>query len=147
MAGRIFTRCLAIVYLILGVCAFVPQLNGGPSPNAPVERHVLLHFEELFWQMPMNYLLAPILIGFGIAGILCSLRTRASVWFERIIWTTSLFAMILGLCPHPLSSVFGLIPLFGWTDGLWLITFLITFYFAFFDGPMPAAATEPVFRQ
>lgn len=147
MAARIFTRCLALVYLLLGLCAFIPRLSGGPSPLAPADMHVALHFERLFWQLPMNYLLAGILIGFGISGLWCSTDTRASRWYARILWTTSLVAVLLGLSPIPFCTILGFVPLYEWMEGVSLMTFILTFYFSFMDGPLPDAASQAVFRQ
>ena len=147
MASRIFTRCLGVVYLLLGLCAFVPPLNAGPRPSMEADSHVGVHFTNLFHNIPMNFILAPILIGFGISGLLTSFDTKAARYWCRIVFVVSLLAMLLGLCPIPVATVLGFIPLYGWMCGVSLISALLVPYFAFFDGPMPAAATEPVFRQ
>ena len=147
MAARIFTRVIGIIFLVCGACAFVPALNGRASPEVPTDIHVKLHFEYLFRQLPMNYLLAGILIGFGVAGLWTSFDTRAARIYDRVVFVSALVFMALGFCPQPLSDLFGFLPLYGWTTGLFLATALLSFYFAFFDGPMPVSATQPVFRQ
>ena len=147
MASKIYTRVVAIVLLLVGACAFVPPLNGGPSPNTVQDLSIKLHGENLFWKMPMNYLLAGILIGFGISGLLTSRDVRASRLWCRIVVVVSLVFMFVGLCPAPLGTVGGFLPLTIWTTGFFLILAVFTFYYAFFDGPLPDAMTKPVFRQ
>ncbi len=147
MASKNVTRVIGIIYLLLGVCAFVPKFNGGPNPTTPMDMHVKLHFENLFWQFSMNYLLAGILIGFGLAGLATSNNVKSARVYNRILFVAAIVAMFTGLCPHPIGDVLGLLPLYGWTTAVALITALFTFYSAFFEGPLPKAATEPVFRQ
>ena len=147
MANRIFTRSIAIIYLLFGVCAFVPACNGAPSPNTPDSLKVMLHFENLFGQFPMNYLLGAVLIGYGVAGLAASVRFESSRAFARVLFVTAVVLMGLGLCPMPVGTLGGLIPLFEWTTGFFLVTSLLTLYFAFFDGPLPASANRPVFKQ
>ena len=147
MIGKTMTRVVAVVLLVLGVGAFVPRLNGGPSPNTEADTHVGLHFTNLFNQMPMNYLLAGILIGFGISGLWTSMDARAARVWCRILFLTSLLFMGVGLCPQPIARCFGLLPLYSWTDGFFLIVTLFCFYPAFMEGPLPRLASDPVFRQ
>jgi hypothetical protein len=147
MAARIFTRALGLIFVLLGACAFVPALSGGSQPGMPADRRMMFHYETLFGQFPMNYLLAIILIGFGLVAFWESLKTRSARLYNRVLFTSSLALLFLGLCPHPVSDLFGILPLYSWTSGLFLVTALCTFYPAFFDGPMPESATQPVFPQ
>ena len=147
MAGRIFTRVVGIVYILLGSCAFVPVLSGAPTAETPANTHVFFHYEALFNQFPMNYLLAVLFIAVGVIGLWASLSWTTARTFDRGLFVGSMAAMVIGLCPQPFSSLFGLVPLHSWTVGLFLVTALCTFYGAFFDGPMPESATQPVFNQ
>ena len=148
MVSKMFARVAGLVYLVVGACAFLPvaALNGGPSPNTVADTHVGLHFSNLFNAMPMNYLLAGILLGFGVSGLWTSFDTRASRLWCRALFLTSVGFVIIGLCPQPLARGFGLLPLYGWTDGFFLITGLFSFYGAFMEGPLPAIVSDPVFR-
>ena len=149
MAAKLFARVVAVIYLLVGACAFVPvqAINEGPTANSSADVHVGLHFTNLFHQMPMNWLLAGILIGFGVSGLWTSLDTRAARLWSRCLFVTALVFMAIGFCPQPLARVFGLLPLYSWTTGFFLITALFSFYFAFFDGPVSPALSKPVFRQ
>ena len=147
MASKIFTFCTALVYSAMGLCAFIPPCNGVGYPNDVADLKIKLHFSELFWQFPMNYLLAGILIGFGVSGLLTFAKARSARRWCQALFVSALILMAIGFCPHPISDVFGFLPLYGWTTAFFLITVLATPYFAFFDGPMPDTATQAVFRQ
>jgi hypothetical protein len=142
-----FTRVVGLIYIIFGVCAFIPALNGGPGAVAVADTHRILHFETLFWIFPCNFVLGGLMIGLGVAGVVSSGRVHSSRLFDRVLLVSALVLMVLGFCPHPLSELFGLMPLYGWTCGLFLSVALFSFYPALFDGPVPPSASEPVFHQ
>ena len=142
MASQYVSRVIGIIYLALGICAFVPSLNGGPSPNTPADLHVKLHFENLFGDLAMNYLLAGILIGFGVAALATSFQVKSARIYSRILFGAALIGMFVGLSPHPISDVVGLLPLYGWTTALMLATVMFTCYGAFFEGPLPPSTVR-----
>jgi hypothetical protein len=147
MAARIITLVAALIYLGMGVCAFVPALNGGPSPNTMTDMDVMFHFTNLFGQFPMNWLLAGLLILVGLSGLGAAATVHTARLWSRGVFFLALLLLFGGLQPDPLNYGFGLLPMYSWDTCFFLITVLFMFYTAFFDGPLPEGALKPVFRQ
>jgi len=145
MATKIYTRCVGIIYVLVGACAFIPGLGGTPSPNTLADGQIRLHFENLFGRMPMNYPLAVLFIIAGAVGVVTSFQFKTAKMAARALLFGSLVLMALGFCPAPISTMGGFLPLYGWTTGFFLITALFTFYFALIDGT-PTGVPTPVLK-
>jgi uncharacterized membrane protein len=141
MSNNAFTRVVGLIYLLLGICGFIPAAVRQPTPLG--EQVARFHFGYLFNGLPMNYPLAGLFILIGLGGLIASAKIRQSRRYERILFTLSMVLMVMGFTPG-LSNVWGLMPLFGFTDGLFLCTALFSFYFAFVEGPLMPSINEPV---
>jgi hypothetical protein len=141
MSNNFFTRGIGLVYLILGICGFIPGLV---RPGVPTgEPRVMFHFGYLFNNFAMNWVLAGLLVVIGIAALIASVQIRTSRVFERILFTLALVLMVCGFLPGS-SSMWGVMPLFGFTDGLFLATAMFSFYFAFVEDPRLPGINTPV---
>ena len=141
MSNNAFTRGIGIIYLLLGMCGFVPGLVQPATPTG--EPGALFHYGYLFNGFPMNYVLATLFIAIGLAALIASSQLRTCRTFERSLFTLSMVLMVCGFIPH-LSNMFGLMPLFGFTDCLFLATAMFTFYFAYVEGPLMPGINMPV---
>lgn len=141
MSNNAFTRGIGIIYLLLGICGFIPGLVNPATPTG--EPRAFFHFGYLFNGFPMNYALAGLFVVIGLAALITANRVGSSRIFERCLFTLSMVLMVCGFVPH-LSNMWGLMPLFGFTDGLFLSTALFSFYFAFVEGPLLPGINMPV---
>jgi hypothetical protein len=133
MSNKAFTRGIGLVFLILGVCGFVPRLVQTATPLG--DPHVMFHYGYLFGAFPVNYVLAGLFGVIGLTALMVSGRIERTRLFERSLFTLSMVLMFCGFFPG-LSTVWGVMPLFGFTCGVFLCTAMFTFYFAFVEGPL-----------
>ena len=145
MENRAFSFLVGVVYLSLGICGVIPSLRG-PSSFWSDTPPVSLGYGFLFGIFPVNAVSILVFILIGLSGLAAAARLRTSRTFERRLFAVSVLFMMMGCLPGA-SRVWGLMPLFGWTDGLFTMTALLSFYFAFVDGPWPAFLNEPVVRH
>ncbi len=142
MSNKSFTRGIGIIYLILGICGFIPWMVHTATPLG--EPKTILHYGYLFNGFPMNWLLAGLFVVIGMFALRASMKiARSSRRFERILFTVAMVLMVCGFLPG-FSNMWGIMPLFGMTDGLFLATAMFTFYFAFVEGPLMPTFDKPV---
>ena len=141
MSNNSFTRGIGVVYLILGICGFVPWFVNPATPTG--EPRAIFHYGYLFNGFPMNWVLAGLFVVIGLSALKASMRVTNCRRFERILFTVSMVLMVCGFLPG-FSNMWGLMPLFGFTDGLFLATAMFTFYFAFVEGPLMPNFHTPV---
>ena len=145
LANRLFTLLISLVFLALGICGSIPSLLHSPPPQYDTQHMaVSLNYGYLFGIFAMNVVSDILFIAIGVVGILCMFNTVTSRYFERGLLTLSVIAVFLGFLPGGISGLWGLIPLWGWTDALFLMTAMFSFYFAFVEGPLLPAINEPV---
>jgi Domain of unknown function (DUF4383) len=140
MSNNSFTRGIGLVFLILGICGFTPLVRTSTPVGDP---RVMFHFGYLFNNFAMNWVLAGLFVVIGIAALIASVRIRSSRVFERVLFTLALVLLVCGFTPG-FSNMFGLMPLWGFTDGLFLATALFSFYFAFVEDPSLPGVNTPV---
>jgi hypothetical protein len=145
LANRLFTAVISLVYLALGICGSISPLLHSPPPQTDVQQlAVSLNYGYLFGIFPMNIVSDILFIAIGVAGVICALTAVRSRYFERTILTLSVIAVFLGFLPWGVSRLWGFMPLWGWTDALFFMTALFSFYFAFVEGPLLPQINEPV---
>ena len=145
LANRLFTLVISLVFLALGICGCITPLLHSPPPQYDTQHMaVSLNYGYLFGIFPMNIVSDILFIAIGGVGLLCVFNTVLSRYFERALLTLSVIVVFLGFLPGGISGLWGLIPLWGWTDALFLIAALFSFYFAFVEGPLLPAINEPV---
>jgi hypothetical protein len=104
---------------------------------------VSLGYGFLFGIFAVNTLSCIVLAVIGIAGLIAAFKLQNSRAFERCLFGLSVLLMFMGCLPGA-SRAWGLMPLFGWTSGLFAATALLSFYFAFVEGPNPPWLDQPV---
>jgi hypothetical protein len=141
MSNKSFTRGIGVIYLILGICGFIPGLVNPATPLS--EPRAMFHYGYLFNGFPMNWVLASLFVVIGVAALMASVQDNRARRFERILFTVAMVLMVCGFLPG-FSNMWGVMPLFGMTDGLFLGTAMFTFYFAFVEGPLMPGIDRPV---
>ena len=141
MENRAFTLLVGVVYLALGICGMIPPLRGlSPYWTEPPPA-VSLGYGFLFSIFAVNVVSVLVFVAIGVGGLVAAFKLRSSRVFERTLFTVSIIFAILGCMP---AVSRGPMPLYGWTDGLFMMTALLSFYFAFVEGPYPALLNQPV---
>jgi len=125
MSTRTFAMIFGIVFLAVGVLGFVPgmvqPLHPGHPPVDP-EGGLLL---GLF---PVNMFHNAVHILFGLWGLAASRSLRGSVMYARAVAIIYAVLTICGFVPS-LSTLFGMVPLYG--NDVWLhaVLALVAAYF------------------
>ena len=147
--AKTFTWVTAAILLFLGLSGLIPPLVYSPAPQDTRPTDVSAgHFHPglLYNVFPTNLLLSGLFILLGGLGIVASLSPRNARVYVRGLFFLSVVLMFCALIPG-LSTMFGFLPLGGWTAAIWFILMLAVFYPAFLDGPLMKTINEPVFRQ
>lgn len=115
MALRYFALVMGIIFLLVGVAAFVPGfVEPGPEHGLAVYGPGTGYLFGLFH---VNVLHNLVHIVFGIWGILAFLSAPAAQTYARVVAIAYGLLVIMGLIPQ-LNTVFGLIPIHG--NDVWL---------------------------
>ena len=139
MTTRTFALLYGIVFLLIGVAGFIPGLVGAPHANHP-DLAVDSGYGQLLGLFPVNVLHNVVHLLFGIWGIVAYGGAARAVAYAR--WVAILYGVltIAGFVPG-LSTLFGLVPLFG--NDIWLhaLLALIAAYFGWIHRDTGAPAT------
>lgn len=129
MTSRDFTRVIGILFLAVGVLAFVPGLKSPAPPTAP---HLAVEwgYGLLLGLFPVNWIHNVVHLGIGIAGLRSSQSISDSRKFARGLALFYGGLAVIGLIPV-LNTTFGLIPLLGHDVWLHAATAAIAAYFGF----------------
>lgn len=136
MLTRYFALVAGIIYLLVGLLGFVPGLRApysGPDLAIGASSGLLL---GLF---PINLVHNLVHLAIGIWGIAAYRSFNGAIAFARGLTILYVLLAILGLLPAPISTAFGLVPIFGHDIWLHLVTGLIAAYF----GWVAPARTRP----
>lgn len=147
--AKAFTRVAAVILLFFGISGLIPPFVFPPSPQDTPPTDVSSgHFRPglLYHVFQTNLLLSALFILLGVVGLVASVSPRNNRLYVRGLFFLSIVLMFCGLVPG-LSTLFGLMPLGGWTAGIWFVTMVSSLYPAFLDGPLVKGINEPVFRQ
>lgn len=129
MGKRYFALAVGIVFLLLGVTGFIPNLVQLPPATAP-ELVVGNGYGYLLGLFPVNILHNIVHLAVGIAGILAYRSADGARLFARFFAISYAALALLGAFPT-LNTLFGFVPIFGnnvWFNGL---TAAIAAYFGF----------------
>ena len=127
MTSRTFALLYGAVFLLVGAAGFVPDLLSDPHPRHP-PLAVDNGYGQLFGLFPVNVVHNAVHLLFGVWG-LTALRSAASAArYARGVAIIYAVLMAAGFVPG-LSTMFGLVPLFG--NDIWLhaLLALIAAYF------------------
>ena len=129
MNVRRFAMIFGIIYLLVGIAGFIPQLLQAPPAGAPEVAVATLH-GYLLGLFPVNVLHTIVHLLIGIWGLVAAKSLGASVTYARSLAVIYGVLAIMGLIPGA-NTTFGLIPIHGHDVWLHAGTALIAAYFGF----------------
>lgn len=138
MNTRTFTLSIGIVYCLVGVLGFFPGLLTAPAQDAPT---MSAPYGLLFGMFPVNSLHNIVHLGIGVWGLFAYKDIDAARVYACSIAVLYGTLAVFGLIPV-LSTLFGLVPLFGHDVWLHFLTALAAAYFGFVS-PVTAEMGRP----
>ena len=129
MNTRRFALIFGIIYLIAGAAGFIPALLQSPAPTDP-QLAVNSFSGRLLGLFPVNLPHTLVHLAIGIWGVIAAKGTRPAVVYARSLAVIYGVLAIMGLIPQ-LSTMFGLVPLYGHDIWLHAGTALVAAYFGF----------------
>ena len=129
MNVRRFAMIFGLIYLLVGIAGFIPQLLQAPPGDAPQVAVETLH-GYLLGLFPVNVLHTIVHLLIGIWGLVAAKSLGASVTYARSLAVIYGVLAIMGLIPGA-NTTFGLIPIHGHDVWLHAGTALIAAYFGF----------------
>lgn len=133
MTARGFALAMGIVFILVGICGFVPGLVRHDMV-ADANAHVTVHANHgrLFGLFPVNVLHNCVHLLFGVLGLASYRSYSASGGYARLLAIAYGLLAIMGLIPAAnLNTVFGLIPIHSHDVWLHAVIALAGFYFGF----------------
>lgn len=133
MTARTYAAVFGGLYLVLGICGFIPALwerpAGGPRLSVSVFHASLLGI------LNVNLVLTMVHGVIGLWGVMAANSRYPSVVFARAGGVLLLAMGIAGLIPvGVVQTVYGLAPLHGWNALLYLVSGAIGLFFALRPG-------------
>ncbi|AFY79509.1 MAG: DUF4383 domain-containing protein [Hydrococcus sp. C42_A2020_068] len=128
MKTRYFALVAGIVFLVIGLLGFVPNLLALPA-SAP-ELAVKTGYGYLFGLFPVNVLHNIVRLVVGILGIVAYRKFVHARLFARGMAIFYGIVTVLGLIPAT-ATLFGLIPIFGHNIWLHALAAVISAYFGY----------------
>ncbi|HSV13708.1 MAG TPA: DUF4383 domain-containing protein [Tepidisphaeraceae bacterium] len=144
--NRLVTFFVGLLLLGLGICGLIHPLLQSPHPEQAEAQHMMVsvNYGFLFGVFAMNIVSDIVFIVLGVAGIVAAYTASISRVYERSLCILSVVFMLMGFMPGEIDKVWGLMPLFGWTDALFFFIALLTFYFGFVEGPPSTFLNQPL---
>lgn len=141
---RAFALVYGIVFLVIGICGFIPAFLTHPAHEDPAVPVQVNSFEGyLFGLFHVNVLHSLVHVAFGVLGLAMARRFDTARLYARITAITYAILVVMGLIPA-LNTVFGLIPIHGNDVWLHLILAAAAAYFGWAAAPAEAGRTERV---
>ncbi len=126
---RTFALIFGIVFTLVGIAGFIPQLL---TPHDAGEHELVVDqiAGDLLGLFPVNLLHNIVHLAFGAWGLLVYRNTDAAITYARTVAIVYAVFVIMGFLPR-LDTVFGLVPLHG--NDIWLHALLaaVAAYFGF----------------
>lgn len=138
MTTRNFALVFGIVFLLVGIAGFIPQLVQDLHPEHP-PLTVDANAGQLLGLFPVNVLHNIVHLLFGVWGLASARSLSAAKLYGRGVAIIYAVLTVAGFVPA-LNTLFGLVPLFG--NDIWLhaVLALIAGYFGWLHRD-PVAAT------
>lgn len=130
---RRFALIFGIIYLVVGIAGFIPQLLSPVAVDAPPLAIETLH-GYLLGLFPVNVVHTLVHLAIGVWGLVASKSVGAAVMYGRSLAVIYGVLAVMGLIPG-LNTVFGLVPLHGHDIWLHAGSALIAAYFGFATKP------------
>src|SRR5215210_1896965 len=112
MDTRRFAMILGVVFVLVGVLAFIPGINQTDPADAPTLSVTGPGHGYLLGLFHVNVLHNLVHILFGVMGILMGRTAAGAVLYARIVAVAYGLLALMGLVPS-LNTTFGLIPIHG----------------------------------
>jgi hypothetical protein len=127
MTTRNFALLFGIVFLLVGIAGFVPQLVTPLHAEHP-SLSLAANSGQLFGLFPVNVAHDVVHVLFGLWGLIAFRSVAAARGYARGVALIYLVLTIAGFVPQ-LDNMFGLVPLYG--NDIWLhaVLALIAAYF------------------
>ena len=116
MTTRSFALVFGIVFLLVGVAGFIPQLSHAVHPEHPAIT-MDANYGLLLGLFPVNLLHNIVHIAFGLWGLAAYRSLSGAKSYARGVAIIYLVLTIAGVVPG-LDTLFGLVPLYG--NDIWL---------------------------
>ncbi|MGH7966607.1 MAG: DUF4383 domain-containing protein [Candidatus Binatia bacterium] len=127
MSPRYFALIAGVVYISVSVLGFMFGITQPPSVHTSSADSNYGYFLGL---LPAHVLRHLVHLALGIWGGIAYLQLASARIYARGMAIICGLLALLGLFPG-LSTIFGLVPLFGYTVWLYLLTALAAVYFGF----------------
>jgi hypothetical protein len=145
MPTRLFSLFAGLVYLLIGVCGFIPALkSSGPYPAGYGPTAVSTGYGMLFGWMPVNAVHGVVYVLVGVLGIVAAIAYPIARAYVRGLFFFATLLTFMGLLPWGVSRVWGLMPLYGWNVFVNAAVAITAVYFAFVYPHVREAGPEPV---
>ena len=128
MSTRYFSLALGIIFLLIGIAGFVPDLLHNPEQAADVQ--VTQSFGRLMGLFPVNVLHNVVHIIFGIWGVVAYRSYTGARGYSKAVAIIYAVLAVMGIIPG-LNTTFGLIPLYGHDIWLHALIAIAAAYFGF----------------
>ena len=116
MSTRTFALIFGIVFLVIGIAGFIPGITTAPHPGHP-DLAVDSFYGQVLGLFPVNILHNIVHILFGLWGLVAYKSLSASKGYAKSVAIIYAVLTVAGIIPG-LSTMFGLVPLFG--NDVWL---------------------------
>ena len=143
MDTRRFAMILGVVFVLVGVLAFIPGVNRADPAGAPDLSVTGPGHGYLLGLFHVNVLHNLVHIAFGILGIIMARNAANAVLYCRIVAVAYGLLTIMGIVPG-LNTTFGLIPIHGANVLLHAFIAIAATYYGFvhrLDVTAPAGTT------
>ncbi len=134
MGTRYFALIVGIVYTLVGLMGLIGL---GKTAYTGPQLTVSAGAGNLLGIFPVNILHDIVHLAIGLAGIAAYRSFTGARGYSRALAILYALLAVLGLLPAPISTTFGLIPIFG--NDVWLhaVTAAVAAYFGFFAPAQP----------
>lgn len=141
MGTRYFALVLGILFLVVGIAAFIPGLTTEPHDHnlavtGPGHGYLLGMFH-------VNVLHNLVHLLFGIWGVIAYRSFDASRLYARVVAISYAVLAVMGLLPG-LNTMFGLVPIHGNDVWLHLLIAIPAAYFGWATAPATRGTTAEI---
>jgi len=146
MHTRYFALTLGVIYTLIGIAGFIPGLLRPVPPGAP-DLAVASRYGLLFGLFPVNVVHNLVHLALGIWGLFAYASWDEARRYARSLAVIYAVLTVMGVLPRPLTTMFGLAPLFGHDIWLHALTAIVAAYFGWGRSRAMAVSEEERARR